>query len=463
MSLPVPEDLALHVAKGDKRQAPVVPRRQGLPRVLCVDDDARLLAGLELRLRRSFNVVTATTAADALARLDRSVPYAVVVSDMRMPNADGTRFLSAIRRVAPETTRILLTGQADVASAIAAVNEGEIFRFLLKPIEAPQLIAVIEEGVARHRAILAQQTVTEDVLRGAVDLILASMTSLAPMLSAQCARVRALVAELAASAAPKQAWIPELATVLIHLSLARVDADVSQRWRARLPLSVEEIKRVDAALHETVALLRHIPQSEPLIDAIGTIAPRHDGRAWGTPPLGASAAIRIMHLVLQFDASLQRGIRSSDTIAALRESATPDDLPLIALLATAPSKLDPGTTRGPLGRVQPGRRITHDVRLPNGILFLPKGHDVTVNTLAMIEELDLESRQVQVITIASPHSASAQVHVPGAPLAAHAPASAPASPPLGAMSAEDGELSRERALAALERAAAPRPHPAPKG
>lgn len=451
MSFPVPEDLALHVAKGDKRQAPVVPRRHGLPRVLCVDDDERLLAGLELRLRRTFDVVTATSAADALARLDRSAPFSVVVSDMRMPSADGTRFLSAIRRVAPETTRILLTGQADVASAIAAVNEGEIFRFLLKPIEAPQLIPVIEEAVARHRAILAQQTVTEDVLRGAVDLIVASMATLAPHLSMQCARARSLVAEVAASATPKQAWIAELATVLIHLSLARVDADVSQRWRARLPLSPEEVQRVDAALHETMSLLRHIPQSEPLIDAITTIAPGINGRAWGSPPANASMAIRIMHLVMQFDASLQRGIRSSDTIAAMRAHAAPDDLPLIAMLALAPSKLDPGTIRGPLGRVLPGRRITHDVRLPNGILFLPKGHDVTMETLEMVEALDLESRQVQVITIASPHHGSPPV-MPVASTTTPSAKGEASAPPAGG-----GDLSVSSALAALERAAAPRP------
>ncbi len=241
----------------------------------------------------------------------------------------------------------------------------------------------------------------------------------------------------------KQAWIAELATVLIHLSLARVDADVSQRWRARLPLSPEEVQRVDAALRETMSLLRHIPQSEPLIDAITTIAPGINGRAWGSPPANASMAIRIMHLVMQFDASLQRGIRSSDTIAAMRAHAAPDDLPLIAMLALAPSKLDPGTIRGPLGRVLPGRRITHDVRLPNGILFLPKGHDVTMETLEMVEALDLESRQVQVITIASPHHGSPPV-MPVASTTTPSAQGEASAPPAGG-----GDLSVSSALAAL--------------
>lgn len=406
MSFPVPEDLALHVAKGDRRQAPVVPRPQGLPRVLCVDDDERLLAGLELRLRRRFDVSTASSAAEALAKLGRSTPFAAVVSDMRMPQADGARFLSAIRRVAPETTRILLTGQADVASAIAAVNDGEIFRFLLKPIDAPALIAVLDEAVARHHELVAQQTLTEEVLRGTLDLLVASMASLSPNLAAQCNRVRGLVADVANDAAPRQGWVAELAAVAIHLALADVPPDLALRWRARLQLGADEVRIVDTAMRHTVALLRRIPKAEPICEAITAVAPRADGKAWGTPSAMAAIPLRILHLSLQFDAALQRGISADDALAELRAGASPDDLPLIALLAAAPSHLEPGSTCGPLGRVQPGRRITHDVRLPNGVLFLPKGHDITLATLDMLDALDEASRHVRVVTIASPRGTS---------------------------------------------------------
>lgn len=405
MTFPVPEDLALHVAKGDRRQAPVVPRVQGLPRVLCVDDDERLLAGLELRLRRRFDVSTATSAAEALAKLGRSTPFAAVISDMRMPNADGARFLSAIRRVAPETTRILLTGQADVASAIAAVNDGEIFRFLLKPIDAPALIAVLDEAVARHRELVAQQTLTEEVLRGTVDLLAASMASLSPNLAMQSNRARALVADVSLEAAPRQGWVAELAAVAIHLALAEVAPDLALRWRARLPLNADEVRSIDTAMRHTVALLRRIPKAGPICDAIVAVAPRADGKAWGTPSATVEIPVRILYLALYFDAALQRGVAADEVLDELRQGASSDDLTLIALLAAAPSQLEPGSTRVPLGRVQPGRRITHDVRLPNGVLFLPKGHDVTLATLDMLDALDEESRHVRVVTIASPRGA----------------------------------------------------------
>jgi len=407
MSFPVPDDLALHVAKGDSRQAPVVPRKLGLPRVLCVDDDERLLAGLELRLRRSFDVVTATSAADALAKLERSTPFAAVISDMRMPHADGARLLSAIRRVSPETTRILLTGQADVASAIAAVNDGEIFRFLLKPIEAPQLVAVLDEAVARHRAMLAQRGFVEQVLRATADIMSASMGTLAPALAVQSARARSMVAEIAATVAARQGWIAEVACVLVHLALARVASDVARRWRTGTALSPDEVHAVVGAMRETQAMLRHVPESDAISDAIAAVTSSRDGAEWRRVAPSDGIAARILSLVLLFDASLQRGLSAPEAVEALRAEGVAEEATMIEAIAAAASRLEPGSTRGALGRLNPGRRLVHDVRLPNGVLFLPKGHDITLATLDMLDALDEESRQIQVVTIDSPRGARA--------------------------------------------------------
>ena len=110
---------------------------ENLPRILCVDDDPNLLDGLTRSLRGHYRVETATDATVALENLRTVEPYSVVVSDQRMPRMDGVTFLSNIRGIAPATVRVLLTGQADMESAIAAVNEGNIFRFLTKPCPPP--------------------------------------------------------------------------------------------------------------------------------------------------------------------------------------------------------------------------------------------------------------------------------------------------------------------------------------
>src|SRR5258705_6448145 len=104
------------------------PPARTLPRVLCVDDEPHILEGLMLQLRRQFTVFTAPGGRAGLECLARERGFAVVISDMRMPEMDGAAFLARAREEHPDAVRILLTGNSDLDAAIAAVNEGEIFR-----------------------------------------------------------------------------------------------------------------------------------------------------------------------------------------------------------------------------------------------------------------------------------------------------------------------------------------------
>lgn len=126
-------------------------RNASLPRVLCVDDEPKVLDGLVRALRGTFDVHTAVGGALGLAAIEREGPFAVVMSDMRMPGMDGATFLRFCRERAPDAVRVLLTGQADLPSAVAAVNEGQIFRFLTKPCDRGTLVAALGEAVDRYR------------------------------------------------------------------------------------------------------------------------------------------------------------------------------------------------------------------------------------------------------------------------------------------------------------------------
>ena len=94
-------------------------------RVVCVDDEPQVLSGLSLHLRRRYDVETATSGAAGLELLARQPQAAVVISDMRMPGMNGAEFLAKASVQHPHTTRILLTGYAEVDAAIAAVNKGD--------------------------------------------------------------------------------------------------------------------------------------------------------------------------------------------------------------------------------------------------------------------------------------------------------------------------------------------------
>jgi signal transduction histidine kinase len=124
----------------------------GRERILCVDDEPRILNGLRRRLQDRFVVTVAPDGAAGLELLERQGPFAVVVSDMRMPGMDGAAFLKRVRARTADTVRILLTGHADVEAAIAAVNDGNVFRFLTKPCPPEVLISALDGAVRQYRS-----------------------------------------------------------------------------------------------------------------------------------------------------------------------------------------------------------------------------------------------------------------------------------------------------------------------
>src|SRR5580698_10294919 len=95
-------------------------------KILLVDDEPAVLAGYERSLRREFEVDTANGGELGLKAMRERGPYATVISDMRMPGMSGAQFLAQARQLAPDSTRMLLTGYTDLSAAIVAVNEGHI-------------------------------------------------------------------------------------------------------------------------------------------------------------------------------------------------------------------------------------------------------------------------------------------------------------------------------------------------
>ena len=139
--------------RGAKREKPIMKDK-----ILLVDDDAMILAGLKRKLRNQFRIETALSGAEALEMIKENGPYAVVVSDYFMPGMDGIEFLCRVKKIDPESVRMMLTGSADMSTAIKAVNEGSIFQFHPKPCPAETLGQAIQSGIEKYRTATNNQT-----------------------------------------------------------------------------------------------------------------------------------------------------------------------------------------------------------------------------------------------------------------------------------------------------------------
>lgn len=145
--------------------------------VLVVDDEPNILSAMGRMLRaHGYRVQTAPGGSEALALLEQG-PVDLIISDMRMPGMNGAEFLRRSRECLPEAVRILLTGYADIASTIEAVNNGEIFRYISKPWNNEVLLATLRDGLERKQfkrerdQLLATVTRQHEQLKGHAELL----------------------------------------------------------------------------------------------------------------------------------------------------------------------------------------------------------------------------------------------------------------------------------------------------
>jgi len=124
-------------------------------RILLVDDEQRVLDGLARNLSVSYEIVTATSGADALAALREQGEFAIVVADMQMPGMDGLSFLQKTRVEWPKTVRILLSGVADLDALKGKASPGDLFLSLAKPCRFKKLAEALESAAEEHRRLTA--------------------------------------------------------------------------------------------------------------------------------------------------------------------------------------------------------------------------------------------------------------------------------------------------------------------
>ncbi len=130
--------------------------------LLVVDDEPDVLESLRHLFHRVYRVLTADSGASALEILARE-EVEVVLSDQRMPGMSGDAFLARARQIRPDAVRILFTGYADIQAVINAVNEGRIFRYILKPWDPAELEGIIKQAVEQFELLADRKRLIEQL------------------------------------------------------------------------------------------------------------------------------------------------------------------------------------------------------------------------------------------------------------------------------------------------------------
>jgi FixJ family two-component response regulator len=141
-----------------------------LPRVLVVDDEEAILETMTFTFQDDYEVHTSTDARKALDVLDNEGPFAVVLTDQRMPGMSGVEFVAEVFRRHPATVRMILTGFSDIEAIIQAINDGHVYAYITKPWEPEQLKQLMKQAVEHHKLSVENERLLQDLRKANVFL-----------------------------------------------------------------------------------------------------------------------------------------------------------------------------------------------------------------------------------------------------------------------------------------------------
>lgn len=357
------------------------------PKVLCVDDEPAVLEGLALTLGRRFSVITETSPNRAAHLLEQDPSFCVVISDMRMPEMNGAVFLAKVKEIAPDTVRMLLTGQSDLEAAIQAVNEGEIFKFLTKPCPAERLQQIAETGVRQYRLITAERVLLEQTLRGCIQALTDTMALANPLAFGRATRVKKYVSEIAQKLQVRDAWRVEVAAMLSQLGCITLPADTLEKYYYGQDMAPEEQELVRRLPIVSKQLVAHIPRLDEITEMLLRCNEPYaiSGEPRQVVPLGA----HIIRVALDFDSWTARGYSSQlalDTMRSTVDAYSPKVLAAFAELQGARQETQ-GVRALPLRALQVGMVFAEDVLTETGAIFVSRGYVVTDGFIARAQNL----------------------------------------------------------------------------
>lgn len=417
--------------------------------VLCVDDEPNILNALRRLLRpQGYRVLTAGSGAEGLALLaDTGVD--LVLSDMRMPEMDGARFLETVKARSPDTARILLTGFADLGSTIAAINQAEIYRYVSKPWDDAVLLGVVRDAL--ERKLLEREKARLERLTAQQNEALRELNAtLESKVKARTAELAAALDELAqAHDKLKKSFVTSIRVFSSLIELregaagghSRRVADLARRIAQRMNLSESDAQEVTLAglLHgigeiglpeavlrkpfsalghdERAAVMKHPQRAQGALMAleqlngVGTLIRSYrehfDGRGYpdGLRGLAIPQGARILAVAHDFEAA-QEGALTGTAMSRARAcelltDASGSRYEPAVVKALAGILDDAGVPRPPeraLDRaaLQPGMVLTRDL-VVDGILLLSKD---AVLDAALIEQVRrFETRDAGTLTV----------------------------------------------------------------
>jgi response regulator RpfG family c-di-GMP phosphodiesterase len=342
--------------------------------------------------------------------LEAKGPFAVVVSDMRMPGMDGIEFLTRVKELSPRTVRMMLTAYADIHTAIDAINEGHIFRFLTKPCPPVTLAKALTAGLEQYRLVVAERELLGKTLKGSIEVLTEILSLVNPAAFSRATRIKHIVRDIALRLQLPNAWQFELAAMLSQIGCVTVPPAILDKVQGRSPLSGAE-QDIYAA-HPAIGreLLERIPRLDVISQMIARqfepstveVDPRQLAAEEDVVVLGA----QLLNLVLEFDEMSQRGTPRHVIMAVLRRRVNTHNPLLVDALETIEitSIAQGDVVELPVSALKVGMLVTQDVWSKNDLLLVQPGQEITPSVLIRLRNFARNVGVVEPVRVKQTHA-----------------------------------------------------------
>jgi len=363
---------------------------QNPERVLFVDDDPNLLAGISRQLHGKFQIVTAEGGLEGLRQVEHEGPFAVVVADMRMPDMNGIQLLTKIQSISPNTVRIMLTGNADLGTAMHAVNEGNIFRFLEKPCHKDTLEWALQSALELYRHKTAEKELLEKTLYGSVQVLVDILSLTNPMAFSRASRLKAYCGQIAKLLNVEKIWRFELAALLSQIGCVSIPADTLAKVFSGDDLTEDETKMYNSHPDLGAQLLGRIPRLGAVTAAVaGQLKAFRDFPP--CEPLGELPSdhgvlgAQILRVAIDFDTLICRGSDSSHAVGELHSQTgeyNPWIVDVLKRVQTVEVEMETRVVK--IRDLNNSMILAEDIRTRTGILVAAKDQEVNLSMRARL-------------------------------------------------------------------------------
>jgi CheY-like chemotaxis protein len=374
--------------------------------ILFVDDDLMVLSSLERNLCLDFSVTVAECGPQGLEALKTSGPFAVVFSDMRMPEMDGVEFIQQARKISPDSIYMMLTGNQDVGTATKAVNEGHVFRILIKPCPVTEIRMAIAAAERQYELVTMEKQLLQRTFVGAIDVMTDVIESMQPTVVEYSGKVAALVEALESALGIKERWENRLAGRLAFLGIVLLPESQQHQFVNMSPTSPRSRELLASVAGASCRLIERIPRLERVTSIVKKQLEQdgHLPSGENSDELDVSQSATLLRVATHWVAMQENGV---DRNAALQEltMAMPklDPRILTALKNLSHEVADAASIVVAIDQLQEGMVLADDVVSCDGSLLLRKGRRLTrpiIEKLALHSDNDVPLQPICVVSSA---------------------------------------------------------------